>query len=369
MPANNPFTPIFGKVPAHMAGRRQLIDEITNMLENPTNNPSIVSLFMGSRGSGKTTLLSYFAGVARANGWVDVRVTAIDGMLDEIIAQAHRAAAHLLEPASTKKIKSIGVANIGTIEWENSAGKEDAARKTTWRTEMADLFDELDRTETGLLICVDEVDPSLVDMTVLVTAVQHFIDEGRKVSLLMAGLPYSLSTMLVGKSTSFLRRAAKHDLSKLADYEVEAAFCATLAGVDVEIKESALSDAVQAVEGFPYMLQLVGYYAYELGASKSLIDNKAVSKAIDLASQELANRVYDATFFELSGADKDFLFAMLNDQKMTRQAELAERLGKPSAHVSKYKKRLLQAGVIEEQSKGCIAFCLPGFRNYLAGQK
>jgi hypothetical protein len=209
MAARNPFAPIFGMVPVYMAGRRQLLDEITAMLDAPVNNPSTVSLFLGSRGSGKTVLLSYFAEEARARGWVDVRVTAIPGMLDEILVQTYRSASRLIVSES--------------------------GRRATWRTRMADIFDELDRTDTGLLITVDEVDPALDEMVVLVTAVQHFLDEGRNVSLLMAGLPYALTTMLAGRSTSFLRRAAKHDLSRLADYEVEAAFRATLESAGVGI--------------------------------------------------------------------------------------------------------------------------------------
>jgi hypothetical protein len=352
-----------------MAGRRQLLDEITAMLEDPVNNPSAVSLLLGSRGTGKTTLLSYFSDVAKANGWIDARVTAIPGMLDEILAQTYRSAEHLIEPVPAKRIKSVGVANIGTVEWENDADKDLAARKTTWRTEMADVLDELERTGTGLLISVDEVDPSLEDMTMLVTAVQHFLDEGRKVSLLMAGLPYALSTMVAGKSTSFLRRAAKRDLSRLADYEVEVAFRETLASAEVGIGESALAEAVRAVGGFPYMLQLVGYYAFELRGAKEVVDDEVVAKAKEMASRELADRVYDATYYELSDADRDFLFAMLEDPETTRQADLAARLDRPSGHVSIYKKRLLRAGVIEERSRGQIEFSLPGFREYLAEQR
>ena len=55
---------------------------------------------------------------------------------------------------------------------------------------------------------------------------------------------------------------------------------------------------------------------------------------------------------------------MLQDERTTRQADMAGRLGKSSGHVSKYKKRLLIDGVIQERSKGLLTFCLPGFREY-----
>ena len=74
--------------------------------------------------------------------------------------------------------------------------------------------------------------------------------------------------------------------------------------------------------------------------------------------------MYEAMWFELSEAGKSFLLAMAKDPEMTRQADLAGRLHKASGHVSRYKKRLLQQGVIQERSKGLLEFCLPGFREY-----
>ena len=55
---------------------------------------------------------------------------------------------------------------------------------------------------------------------------------------------------------------------------------------------------------------------------------------------------------------------MLQDERPTRQADMAGRLGKSSGHVSKYKKRLLIDGTIRERSKGVLTFCLPGFCEY-----
>lgn len=51
------------------------------------------------------------------------------------------------------------------------------------------------------MITVDEIDASLDEMTKLVTVYQHFVREDRKVALLMAGLPYRVSSLLSGKST------------------------------------------------------------------------------------------------------------------------------------------------------------------------
>lgn len=44
---------------------------------------------------------------------------------------------------------------------------------------MNTLFSELERTETGVFICVDEVDPKLGEMEQLITTYQHFLGEGK----------------------------------------------------------------------------------------------------------------------------------------------------------------------------------------------
>ena len=63
-PAENPFTPIFGKIPAYMAGRTDLVDEMDFALKGSGNDPALVSVFVGARGAGKTALLSLFANMA-----------------------------------------------------------------------------------------------------------------------------------------------------------------------------------------------------------------------------------------------------------------------------------------------------------------
>ena len=48
-PAENPFTPIFGKIPAYMAGRTDLVDEMDFALKGSGNDPALVSVFVGAR--------------------------------------------------------------------------------------------------------------------------------------------------------------------------------------------------------------------------------------------------------------------------------------------------------------------------------
>ena len=64
----NPFTPMFGRVPAYMAGREQIIDDMVLAFENDDSDPNLCSVFYGARGTGKTALLAYLSYRAPARG-------------------------------------------------------------------------------------------------------------------------------------------------------------------------------------------------------------------------------------------------------------------------------------------------------------
>lgn len=354
----NPFVAKFGKVPVYFAGREDVISEITLMFEE--DEETACCLLVGARGTGKTALLTYFSCIAERLGWVSANVSAIPGMLQDIFLQAQASASHLIEPTSKHTLRSIGVAGVGTVEWDTTS-----KQITNWRSEMVSLLDDINEQGVGLLITVDEVNVSLDEMIELVAVFQHFVREDRKVALLMAGLPYNVEALIKGKSTSFLRRADRFDLGTLADYEVEEAFKLTVEEGGKIINSHALSKAVQEIGGFPFMFQLMGHRAWRISGDKEVITEQDIVEGAKLASEQMEKRVFDASYTELSNADRSFLLAMLEDEKESTRASLMKRLNKPSSHISTYKSRLIQAGLIDETMDGAFRYALPGLREYL----
>ena len=357
---SNPFTPVFGKVPPYFAGREQIIGNLLAAFAQPQNSPDRCSIFVGARGTGKTALLTYFAHEAESRGWVSANVTASPTMLQGILERARESSAHLVEKPRERKLTGVSIAPVGGISWENAP-----AEGSSWRSKMNDLLDRLQERGTGLLITVDEVDPSLPEMAQLVTTYQHFVREDRDVILLMAGLPHRISRLLSGGSTSFLSRAARHNLGPIPRYEVEEAFRLTVMNGGRDIEQDALAYAADAIDGFPFMFQLVGYRSWNADADARVLRLEHVEQGVRLAQEELRDRVFDATLAELSPADVAFLAAMAQDDDATRQSDLKTRINRSSSHVSAYKKRLLEAGVIEEPYRGTLTFALPGFRDFI----
>lgn len=290
----NPFTPRFGRVPSHMAGRGDIIESLVEAFEGDLNNPDLTSIFIGARGTGKTALLSYLGLEAEQRGWITADVSAVPGMLEDIYQQALSAAAHIIGPPPSKRVNQIRVSGVGGISWDNDAHDEN------WRTRMSAFLDELEKANAGFLITVDEVDPKVEEMNLLAATYQHFVREDRKVALLMAGLPSNVSDLVSGRRTSFLRRASQHDLGSIPDYEVEEAFRLTVVDGGKRIGQPALDVAVKAIGGFPFMFQLVGFRAWNASGSSTEISEDDVSHGVKLAQEELKSKVFDATYAELS---------------------------------------------------------------------
>ncbi len=363
MESANPFTPSFGKIPPIMAGRDELLKDMSRAFEHGSGDPNLSTIFSGARGTGKTALMFYLSRIAGSQGWIAVNVSAVPGMLEDIYERAKKAAAHLVSEEPHARIKQVGIPQIINIEIDDAA-----PQAGNWRTRMTDLLDGLAAFDIGLLITVDEVKPELDEMVQLASVYQHFVGEDRKVALLMAGLPGKVSSLVSNDSISFLRRACRHRLGRISGADVSATLRATVEESGRVIDDDALDLAVAAIEGFPYMMQLVGFRMWAQHPAEEAITCADAEHGIQLAQTDFRERVLDATFYDLSNGDVRMLKAMLEDVRESQLVEIAARLGEKSNYVSTYKRRLLEQGIIGERGRSAVAFELPGFREYLAEQ-
>ena len=358
----NPFTPAFGTAPAILAGRDTLLQEMHDALEQGRGNPNLSSILIGARGTGKTVCLSYISENAEENGWVAVSTSAIPGMLEDLYEQVLRKARGFIKTHEGVRLTSLGIGPV-------SAGWERGGRQAgNWRTRMSDVLDDLGDRDVGLLMTIDEVDASLDEMIALASVYQHFVREGRKVALVMAGLPGNVSALLSNKSVSFLRRAQQHRLARISDADVADAMRRTIESAGKAIDERALSACIEAVDGFPYMLQLVGFRSWQAAQGDARISLAAARHGIAGARRDFESHVLASTYRELSPTDLLFVEAMLPDKRESRLADIARRMGVTSRYASSYRARLQSAGVIDELARGIVCFSLPGFADYVASR-
>lgn len=360
MTKKNPFTPTFGRVPLLMAGRLDITEEMEQAFEDGAGNPNLSTIFTGARGTGKTALLLHLSRIAEERGWVAVNVSAVPGMLEDIAERTQDAAAQLVNPASENRLKGLGVGQLFSLEWENPPLAEG-----NWRTRMTRILKALNDQDVGLLITVDEVTPDLDEMIQLATIYQHFVGEERKVALMLAGLPGKVSSLLRNQSVSFLRRSNKHHLGAIDEADIADGIRITVEESGRTIDAKALLAATKASEGFPYLMQLVGFQSWNRNPDTPEITERDVSLGSAIALRNFTERVLDATYYDLSPKDLRFLQAMLADEHESRLSDIAARLETTSNYTSTYKRRLIEQGVIGERGPSYVTFELPGFRDYI----
>lgn len=360
---NNPFTPSFGEVPLVMAGRDVLIREFDRSFSSPTRRPSLTTIISGARGTGKTALLTLVEEHAQQRGWISVDLVSLPGLLEDAYEQSLHRAKHLLskiEGGAHLSSLGIGPVSVGITREEVS--------EPSWRTRMGTLIDRLTQAGSGLLLTVDEITPNLDELIQLAAIYQLFVRENKRVALLMAGLPHNTSQLLRDKSVSFLRRAENVKLGRIADFEIKKALCDTFAHSDRTISQDILDEAVELIDGFPFMMQLVGFRIWEEGQGAGLIDDVRARKGMNFAKEEMKSRILLASYQELSPMDRKFLRAMAEDSQTSSLPEIAQRLGKTNSYATQYKNRLLEHGLIEQQGSGTLAFALPALREFLLEQ-
>ena len=358
----NPFTPTFGQVPANMAGRDRLLREMAMAFSAQTRAPELTMLLSGARGSGKTVLLASIAGEAERSGWIGVSTVAAEGMLEDIYVQANEKASHLVDiSGGDRSLTGVGIGQILSLEWER-----DGERPSNWRLRMQKLIAALEEAGSGLLILVDELDPSIEEAVQLASIYQLFVMEDRRVALVMAGLPYNIERAKGDKRISFVRRAQQRKLGRVADVEVGEAIRKTVVDGGRSIGDEALGVAVSAAAGFPFMIQLVGYRMWGRSPESDEITVEDARVGSALAQEELRSYVLESTYRDLSDGDVAFLKAMLPDGGQSLMKDVAARMGKSSSYASTYRERLLRQGVIGEPDRNAVGFELPGFREYFA---
>ena len=174
--------------------------------------------------------------------------------------------------------------------------------------------------------------------------------------------------LLQDKSVSFFRRACQRHLGRIDDFEIERAMRRTIEDSGKTMDPAALDRAVRAVDGFPFMMQLVGYRAWEEGRSAEHLGIAEVERGIQSARHDMRARVLSATLDELSDGDVRFIAAMVDDDGESRVADIAQRLGVSGNYAAQYRRRLIEHGVIGARGRGKVDFELPGMREYVRDQ-
>jgi len=302
--SRNLFDPRFGKKPARFVGRDDVLRDIRAALAD-TEEQYSVSILTGIKGSGKTSILAEIRMAPEIPGLVFAELNR-----DEEISQA--------------ALSAIPGGGVTTV------------------------------------FLLDDVNKGIPGLREFLTDFSSRVHQGEALKLILAGLPHSVDELLKDCELLLLRKSERIALGNVRVDEVVDLFNE----VFVDVEDDILLRAAEATAGYPYMIQLIGYHLSKKGGGID-IDNKAVDKAIFLAKIELYKNIQDPLIWSLSSKDRMFLWAMAQDEGSSEFGEIAKRMNVSTGYASKYRERLINAGVIYSSAYGELAFALPFMKEYV----
>lgn len=358
----NPFNPSFGRIPEIFLNRGQLIDDITEELDNP-NSPYKISIVYGTRGVGKTTFLTEVGRkIKKKDNWIVVNLAMESNLLATLIDN--------LYINSSSKIKKV-LASIEGLSF-SAFGLELSTQikhtLSTYQGILTQMLTKLKKQNIKVFITIDEV-KSTKELKNFASYYQLLNREDFPVALMMTGLPENISELQNEDVMTFLLRGKRIALSSLNLSQIEYSYQNVFRNAGYKLESSTLSKMVIMTKGYSYAFQLLGYLIWNAAKESKNIDLELINKIFSEYLLELDQNAYTKIFDGLSKQDKKFLYAMAqSDKNHVQIKEIRERLQRPSNFVANYRRRLLDDQIIQATSYGEVAFVLPYFKEYVLRQ-
>ena len=360
------FRPSFGNRPDQMIGRDGIIEQIMGGLQSYPGSAERSVLLIGQRGMGKTALLLELADRAIRLDYVAVRVTCGETMLDNLIELLQREGAQYIRD-SRRSVRGVSTGALGF-----SFGlifSEEAQRSFGFRVKLEMICERLAKAGKRVLILVDEVTPFVKEMRELATAYQELAGTGTEISIVMAGLPASISDILNYKTLTFLNRADRYELDLIPVGIVEAYYRSAFKRASIQASREIIREAAALTQGFPYQIQLIGFYLSRFSADGKAVSRQTLRRVKQLATEELDEKVFRAILHPLSDQDRVFLDAMAACDGVIKTSDVERITRFKHGTLQTYRLRLIDAGIITSPRRGELAFVLPQMADYLKRRK
>lgn len=379
--SSNPFKPTAGKMPPILIGRQSIIDDFTDGLENGAGAPGRLMLVTGQRGYGKTVMLTEFRRIAQAHGWLTYADTASEGLCMRLVEALGSQGMHIDNASFSPSMDIAGVANVSLGQATLRASEQGPL---TLRKAIENKLDSRKvKRGGGILFTVDETQASSrEEIVAIATAVQHVVadqdlndvpdDEKKGIAFAFAGLPSLVDDVVNDKVLTFLRRALRRELGDVPIPDIRNAFIETVRDSGKEISTELAMKAAMLTDGYPYMVQLVGYYMWQAAQrdGRKKILEQDVDQAKDDALLMFGDAVCAPALDGLSAPELEFVKALAGfGEGPAKIAEVAEASGRSRSWTGKYRERLVRKQILRVPARGEVEFAIPHMAEYLSGRK
>jgi hypothetical protein len=369
----NPFKPTAGKLPPILIGRQNIISSFQTALDDGAGAPGRLMLISGQRGFGKTVMLTEIAKIAKKQDWLIVSETASTGLIERLTSQ-------LQNNVKLSKVNIQPSVSIGGVVSAQIGGAslESKTQALTLRQAIEARLRKI-KPGCGILFTIDEAQAASSDeLIALATTYQQVLTDldlndepdaaKQGIALVIAALPSLTDEVLQKNVLTFLRRSMQFTLDNVYDSEVAEAYRQTVKNSGKTISNDTSQAAAKAAAGYPYMIQLIGYYMWQHAQleARHEITTADVQYAIEISAEAFENAVCAPEFNSLTAAQKDFLLAMAAcPENVVNVSDISAHVKKSASWTSKYRKSLIDARIIVAVGHGKVTFAMPELRKYI----
>lgn len=354
--SKNPYTLQFSYIPPKLIERSLITSEI---MENFLRDvPTYRGMFItGVRGSGKTVLMGNIRNrIGAMKDWITIDLNPESDMLESLARELYMIPQ--IKVLFVKAKMDFSVLGIG-VHIENAeliaSSAEDALKM---------MLRVLKKAGKKLLVTIDEVTYSK-DMALFSHALSSYASADFDIYLLMTGLLENIKNIRNKKSLTFLYRAKVKELDNLNITAVAGDYQETL-----ELSREEAEYLAYETKGYSLAFQALGHQLWDMLSKKgsyNKVDKSALMNALYSTLSELA---YDKIWDELSATDKKVLMEIVKiisetDSGSVQVDEIKKRLNMPSDTFTKYRSRLIDAGILNGAEYGVLRIKLPQFDRYV----
>lgn len=354
---SNPFNPNFGMVPNVFIDRDDMIKTLVRGLSE-SGSPYRTSLISGVRGVGKTALLTDVCNEFRKNKkWIVADIPSNGNIMETLVETIEVKAPSELRKA-LHTIEGFSVSILG-VRVSLSAKDNNANYQLLLEQELQKMQEK----KMHLLVAIDEVVANS-EIKLFASIYQIMMRRDFPITLIMTGLPKNISELQNDKVLTFLLRSARIDLPMLSDINVQYSYKETFEKAKISVSEESLKKMTALTQGYSYAFQLLGYLLWETGKKQITIDT--IESVRDKYESGLFRNAYARIYEESSRIDREFLKAMAESEEyIVPVKHVVDALGKEPGYVSRYRTRLIDAGIIKSETYGYLSFALPLFGEYI----
>ena len=358
---NNPYTLQFSFIPPQFIERAGITSEI---MENFIRDvPTYRGIFItGVRGSGKTVMLGDIRNrISKLKNWITIDLNPESDLLNSL--------AHMLYQIPDIKplfvgakldLSALGI-GVGFEKTDYIAANEDDA--------LCKMLTIMKKKGKKLLITIDEVTYSK-DVARFSHALSSYAGRDLDVYVLMTGLKENIDSIKNEKSLTFLYRAKNYKLETLNIMAISLDYQKTLS-----IDGKLAVDLANMTMGYPLAFQAVGYHCWNAKCTDDDhdIDHliKNIEMELDISLSELA---YDKIWDGLSSKDREILAAIgelsaRTGRELVKVEDVRKKTGISSDTFTRYRKRLIDSGIVEGKTYGHLRIALPRFCEYIMNKE